>query len=54
MIECLKVVENADDCVRVVLPPSPAGHIDFSNAELIREAGGAWSLAGGTAAGRRP
>ena len=51
--QCLKAVENADDRVRVVVTVSPARHMDFSDAELIREAGGAWPLAGGTAAGRR-
>ena len=37
----VKVVENADDCVHITLPASPAGDGDLSDAELSNAAGGA-------------
>ena len=34
------VVENADDCVHITLPAPPAGHMDLSDDELSKAAGG--------------
>ena len=36
----VKVVENADDCVHITLPVPPAGHLDLSDDELGKAAGG--------------
>ena len=36
----VKVVENADDCVHITLPAQPAGHMDLSDDELSKAAGG--------------
>ena len=36
----VKVVENADDCVHITLPAPPAGHMDLSDDELSKAAGG--------------
>ena len=36
----VKVVENADDCVHITLPASPAGVMDLSDDELSNAAGG--------------
>ena len=36
----VKVVENADDCVHITLPATPADHGDLSDAELGHAAGG--------------
>ena len=36
----VKVVENADDCVHITLPASPAGDGDLSDDELSNAAGG--------------
>ena len=36
----VKVVENADDCVHITLPASPAGDMDLSDEELSNAAGG--------------
>ena len=36
----VKVVENADDCVHITLPSSPAGGIEVSNEELQAASGG--------------
>ena len=36
----VKVVENADDCVHITLPASPAGNMDLSDDELSNAAGG--------------
>ena len=36
----VKVVENADDCVHITLPARPAGHMDLSDNELGKAAGG--------------
>ena len=36
----VKVVENADDCVHIILPAPPGGHGDLSDDELAKAAGG--------------
>ena len=36
----VKVVENADDCVHITLPPPPVGDDALSDAELGNAAGG--------------
>ena len=36
----VKVVENADDCVHITLPPPPAENTDLSDDALSRAAGG--------------
>jgi hypothetical protein len=36
----VKVVENADDCVYITLPPAPRGNVDLSDDELSNAAGG--------------
>ena len=36
----VKVVENGDDCVHITLPAPPSGHMDLTNEELTRAAGG--------------
>jgi hypothetical protein len=36
----VKVVENADDCVHITLPPAPGGNADLSDDELSNAAGG--------------
>ncbi len=41
----VKVMENADDCVRITLPAPPAGFLDLSNDEL-RTAAAAGLVAG--------
>ena len=32
----VKVVENADDCVHIILPAPPGGHGDLSDDELAK------------------
>ncbi len=39
----VEVVENADDCVHIILPAPPAGGHDLSDDELSDAAGGACS-----------
>jgi hypothetical protein len=36
----VKVVEIADDCVRITLPAAPADHMDLSDDDLSKAAGG--------------
>ena len=36
----VKVVENADDCVYITLPPAPRRNADLSDDELSNAAGG--------------
>jgi hypothetical protein len=36
----VKVVENADDCVHITLPPAPRRNADLSDDELSNAAGG--------------
>ena len=36
----VKVVENADDCVKITLPAPPVGDMDLSDEELSNAAGG--------------
>ena len=36
----VKVVENSDDCVHVTMPATPAGHVNLSDEELTKAAGG--------------
>ena len=36
----VKVVENADDRVHITLPAPPSGHLDLSDEELGKAAGG--------------
>ena len=36
----VKVLENADDCVHITLPAPPSGHLDLTNEELTKAAGG--------------
>ena len=36
----VKVVENADDRVHIILPAPPAGYMDLTDAELTNAAGG--------------
>ena len=36
----VKVVENGDDCVHITMPAPPPGHLDLSDNELIKAAGG--------------
>ena len=40
----VKVVENADNCVHITMPATPAGHLTLSDAELNNAAGGACSF----------
>ena len=36
----VKVVENGDDCVHITLPAAPTGHMDLTDDELGKAAGG--------------
>ena len=36
----VKVVENADDCVHIILPAPPSGNQGLSDADLSNAAGG--------------
>ncbi|MDA7668796.1 NHLP leader peptide family RiPP precursor [bacterium] len=36
----VKVVENADNCVRITMPAPPSGHGELSDEELSNAAGG--------------
>ena len=36
----VKVVENADNCVHITMPATPAGHLTLSDEELSSAAGG--------------
>jgi hypothetical protein len=36
----VKVVENADNCVHITMPAPPSGHMELSDEELSKAAGG--------------
>ena len=36
----VKVVENADNCVHITMPAPPTGHLELSDEELSKAAGG--------------
>jgi hypothetical protein len=36
----VKVVENADNCVHITMPADPSGHMELSDEELSKAAGG--------------
>ena len=36
----VKVVENADNCVHITLPPAPSNNMELSDQELASAAGG--------------
>ncbi|MDE0887959.1 MAG: NHLP leader peptide family RiPP precursor [Phycisphaerales bacterium] len=44
----VKVVENSDNCVHIMLPAAPSGYHDLSDAELSAAAGGGCGCGGTT------
>ena len=38
----VKVVENADNCVRIAVPAPPGGSMELSDEEVSNAAGGGW------------